>query len=155
MHVLFGPAHLGDVHQPLDAGLQFDKGAVVGDVGDAALELGAGRVFELDAFPRIGFELLHAERDALCLGVEADDLHLDALADMQGFRGMVDAPPGDVGDVQQPVDAAQIDKGAVVGDVFDDAREDLAFLEARHELGTLLGAALFEDGAARHDDVAA
>ena len=68
---------------------------------------------------------------------------------------MVDAPPGDVGDVQQPVDAAQIDKGAVVGNVFDDAREDLAFLEARHELGTLLGAALFEDGAARHDDVAA
>src|SRR5436305_9319645 len=155
VHVLLGPAHLGDVDETLDPGLQFDEGAVIGDVCDAALELGAGRVFELNTFPRIGFELLHAERDALCLGVEADDLHLDALADMQGFRGMVDAPPRDVGDVQQPVDAAQIDKGAVVGNVFDDAREDLAFLEARHELGTLLGAALFEDGAARHDDVAA
>src|SRR5205085_3391948 len=40
VHVLLGPAHLGDVDQTLDAGLQFDEGAVVGDVGDAALELG-------------------------------------------------------------------------------------------------------------------
>ena len=30
-------------------------------------------------------ELLHAERDALRLGVEADDLHLDRLADGEGF----------------------------------------------------------------------
>ena len=99
------------------------------------LKLGAGRVFELDALPRIGLELLHAERDALGLRVEADDLHLDGLADMQRLGGMVDAPPGDVGDVQQAVDAAEIDEGAVIGDVLDDAVEDLALLEAGDQLG--------------------
>ena len=36
MDVLLGPAHLGDVDQALDAGLELDEGAVVGDVGDAA-----------------------------------------------------------------------------------------------------------------------
>ena len=118
-------------------------------------ELGAGRVFELDALPRIGFELLHAERDALRLGVEANDLDLDVLADIERLRGVVDAPPGDVGDVQQAVDPAQIDKGAVIGDVLDDAVEDLALLEAGDEFGALLGAAFLEHGAARHDDVAA
>ena len=86
------------------------------------LKRGADRVFELDAFPRIGLELLHAERDALRLRIEADDLHLDGLADMQRLGRMIDAPPGDVGDVQQAVDAAQIDEGAVIGDVLDDAR---------------------------------
>ena len=131
MHVLLGPAHLRDVDQAFDAGLQLDEGAVIGDVGDAALEARAGRIFELDAFPRIGLELLHAERDALRLGVEADHLHLDRLADMEHLGRMVDAPPGDVGDVQQAVDAAQIDEGAVIGDVLDHALEDLAFLEAR------------------------
>ena len=155
VHVLLGPAHLGDVDQPFDPRLQFDKGAVVGDVGDAAAELGAGRVFELDALPRIGFELLHAERDALRLGVEADDLDLDVLADIERLGRVVDAAPGDVGDVQQAVDAAEIDEGAVIGDVLDDAVEDLALLEAGDELGALLGAALLEHGAARHDDVAA
>ena len=141
--------------QALDARLQLDEGAVVGDVGDAALELGAGRILELDALPRIGFELLHAERDALGLGVEADDLDLDGLADIQRLGRMVDAPPGDVGDVQQAVDAAQIDEGAVIGDVLDHAGEDLAFLEAGDQFRALLGAAFLEHGAARHDDVAA
>ena len=49
-------------------------------------ELGADRVFELDALPRIGLELLHAERDALGLRVEADDLDLDGLADIAAPR---------------------------------------------------------------------
>ena len=37
MDVLLGPRHLGDVDQALDARLQLHEGAVVGDVGDAAL----------------------------------------------------------------------------------------------------------------------
>ena len=119
------------------------------------LNLRADRVLGVDAFPRIGLELLHAERDALRLRVEADDLHLDVLADLQRLGRMVDAPPRDVGDVQQAVDAAEIDERAVVGDVLDHAFEDLAFLEAGDQLGALLGAALLEHGAARDDDVAA
>jgi hypothetical protein len=34
---------------------------------------------------------------------------------------VVDTAPGDVGYVQQPVDAAEIDESAVIGDVLDDA----------------------------------
>ena len=56
---------------------------------------------------------------------------------------------------KQAVDAAEIDEGAVVGDVLDDAVDDLAFLEALDQLGALLGAGLFQHRAARHDDVAA
>ena len=118
-------------------------------------EAGIRRVFELDAFPRIGLELLHAQRDTLCFRVEADDLNLDALADMQGFGRMIDAAPRDIGDVQQTIDAAQIDERAVIGDVLDDAGEDLAFLQRSDQLRARFGAALFEHGAARHDDVAA
>src|SRR6185369_625988 len=36
VHVLLGPAHFGDMDQALDTRLQFDKSAVVGDVGDTA-----------------------------------------------------------------------------------------------------------------------
>ena len=83
MDVLLGPRHFGDVHQALDARLQLHEGAVVGDVGDAAGELGARRILRRHTFPRIGLELLHAEADALGFRVEADDLHLDLLADLQ------------------------------------------------------------------------
>src|ERR1700733_8891386 len=68
---------------------------------------------------------------------------------------MIDAPPGDIGDVQQAVDAAEIDEGAVIGDVLDRTVDDLALFEILHQFLALLGARLFEDGAARDDDIAA
>ena len=103
----------------------------------------------------IGLQLLHAERDALRLGVDADDLHLHRVADVEDLGRMIDAAPGHVGDVQQAVDAAEVDEGAVVGDVLDEAVDDLALLEAGDDVGALLGARLFQHGAARDDDVAA
>src|SRR3984893_937257 len=155
VHVLLGPRHLGDVDEPLDAGLELDEGAVVGDVGDAALEAGADRELGLDALPRIGLQLLHAERDAVGLVVDLDDLDLDLLADVEHLGRMIDAPPRDVGDVQQAVDAAEIHEGAVVGDALDHAVDDLAFSEIRRQLLALLVAGLLQHGAAGHHDVAA
>ena len=147
--------HFGDVDQALDARLQFDERAVVGDVGDAALEAGADRILGLDALPRIVQQLLHAERDAVRLVVDLDDLDLHRLADVEHLGRVIDAPPGDVGDVQQAVDAAEVDERAVIGDVLDHAVDDLALFEVLHQFLALLGAGLFENRAARHDDVAA
>src|SRR3954469_17474449 len=68
---------------------------------------------------------------------------------------MADAAPRHVGDVEQAVDAAQIDERAVVGDVLDGAAENLP-LGQRLERGLLLlGVLLLEEGLAREDDVAA
>ena len=68
---------------------------------------------------------------------------------------MVDAPPGDVGDVQEAVDAAEIDERAIVGEVLDRAVDDLALGEVGDDLVALLGPALLEHGTAGDDDVAA
>ncbi len=155
MNVLLHPAHFGDMHEAFDARLQLHEGAVVGDVGDLALEARADRIFGADAFPGIGLELLHAQADALGFLVHLDDLHGDLLADIEHFGRMRHAPPGDVGDVQETIDAAEIDEGAVVGDVLDRAFEHLAFGERGDQFGPLLGALLFEHGAAGDDDVAA
>ncbi len=86
--------------------------------------------------------------------VDADDLHLDRLTDVEDFGRVVDAAPGHVGDVQQAVNAAEINERTVVGDVLDYAVDHLAFFEVLHDFRTLLGAALFENGAARDNDVA-
>ena len=68
---------------------------------------------------------------------------------------MVDPAPAHVGDVEQAVDAAEVDEGAVLGDVLDDALDDLALLEGLERLGLLLVALLLEEHAAREHDVAA
>ena len=141
--------------QAFDARLQFDESAVVRDVGDATREAGVQRVLRLDALPRIVQQLLHAERDTVGLVVDLDDLDLDGLTDGQHFGRVVHATPCDVGDMQQAVDAAEIHERTVIGDVLDDAVNDLALFEVLHQFLTLFGAGLFENRAARHHDVAA
>ena len=155
MHVLFGPRHFRDVDQAFDARLQFDERAVVGDVGDAAGEARIERILRLDALPRIVQQLLHAERDAVGFVVDLDDLHLHGLADGQDLGRVIDPAPGDVGDMQQAVDAAEIHERTVIGDVLDHAVDHLTLFEVLHQFLALLGAGLFQHGAARHHDVAA
>ena len=153
--VLLGPGHFGHVDQTLDAGFQLNKRAVVGDVGDAAGELGTHRVLGFHAVPRVGLELLHAQRDALRVRVDLDDLHLDGVAHGQNLARVVDALPAHVSDVQQAVDAAQVHERTVVGDVLDDAVADFAFLQLADQFGALFGAGFFQDRAARDHDVTA
>ena len=57
--------------------------------------------------------------------------------------------------MEQAVDPAQVDERAVIGDVLDHALDHLALGQALDQARALLGAGLFEDRAARHDDVAA
>ncbi len=110
--------------------------------------------FCLDGIPRIVLQLLEAEADPVRLLVDLDDRDLDRLADRDDLAGVVYPAPGHVGHVQQAVDAAEIDERAVLGDVLDHAVDRLTFGQLGDDLGALLCAALFQDGAARDDDVA-
>src|SRR3974390_2980723 len=89
------------------------------------------------------------------LVVDLNDLDLHLLANVEHFGRMIDAPPGNVRDVQQAVDAAEVDEGAVVGDVLHHAVDYLTLFEVLHQFLTLLGARLLQHGAAGDDDVAA
>jgi hypothetical protein len=68
---------------------------------------------------------------------------------------MLDATPGHVRDVEQTVDAAEIQEGAVVGQVLDDTLDLHAFFQVLQQ-GIALGAVfLFHHGAAGDDDIVA
>src|SRR4029450_7009514 len=154
MNVLFRPGHFGHVDQPFDARLELHECTVVRDVGDASLETCPHGIFALDALPGVVEELLHAKGNAVGFMIDLDDLHLHLLADVEHLGRMIDAAPRYVGDMQQAVDASEIHKRAVVGDVLNHADDDLAFLEILHQLLTLFGASLLEHGTAGNDDVA-
>ena len=68
---------------------------------------------------------------------------------------MLHAPPGEVGDVQQAVDAAQVHERAVVGDVLDDALDHRALGQGLEQLLALLALRGLEHRAARHHHVVA
>src|SRR3546814_16487879 len=102
-------------------GFEFDERTIFGDVGDAAVELGADRILGRRAFPRIALELLHAQRDTLRIAVDADDLHLHRLADAHHLRRVTDALVAELGHVEQAVDAAQAHELTAYAPGFDAA----------------------------------
>src|SRR5262245_13475431 len=149
------PRHLAHVDQPFDARLELDERAVVGEAHDLAAHARADGIALLHRGPRILHELLVAERDALCSRVVLQHGDVDFVIDLEQLGGMADATPRHVGDVQQAVDAAEVDERAVVGDVLHRAAQDLAFGERFQRRLLLLGVLLFEQRLAREDDVAA
>src|SRR6185436_9173697 len=119
--VLVGPVHFGHVDQAFDALLDFDERTVIGKVGNLAEQAGTGRIAARQTDPGIFPELFQPQRHAVLFLIELEDLGGDFIADIENLGGMLDAAPRQIGDMKQPVDAAQIDERAVIGDVLDDA----------------------------------
>ena len=103
--------------------------------------------------PGVRLELLEAESDAAGLGVDLEDLRVDGLAGGEDVGRLGDAVPGDVADVEEAVDAADVDEGAVVVEGADCAGDDVAFAEL--SVAAVAGGAafFFGDGAAVDDYV--
>ena len=150
-----GPAHLADVNEAFDARLQLDEGAVAHDVDDFASMSAARRVLVGDAGPGARRLLLETQADTLALLVDLEDDDFELLVDVHDLVRTGDAAPAHVGDVQQTVDAAQVDEGAEFGDVLDDALADLARFDLGEEAILQLAAAIFDEPATADDDVAA
>ena len=107
----FGPGHLREVNKAFDSLLQFNERAVVGDGKDATVNVSTNGIAFRGVEPRIGRELLEAEGYALLLFVEFEDLNLDFVADVDQDRGGAwRAAPAHVGDVEQAIDAAEVNE---------------------------------------------
>ena len=141
------------MHQALDPLFQLDERAVGENVDDLALDLGTDREAFLDIVPRTRQCLLESERDSLALLVDLQHLDVDFLLDLEHLRGVIDSPPGHVGDVEEAIDATEVDERAEVGDVLDGPPADLVEFDLRHQVGLLLLALLLQQFATADDDV--
>src|SRR5690606_30050590 len=131
------------------------EGAVVGQAHDLTLDQLAHGVCFRRMTPGIFLGLLHAEADALGLGVVLEDLHGDLIAHVEHLARVIDAAPGHVRDVQETIDTAEVDERAVLGEVLDGALEDLTLLEVLESRGLEAVALLLEQHATGEHDVTA
>ena len=99
--------------------------------------------------------LLETQGNALPLAIDVEHLDLDLFADRQHLGRMVHVAPGQLGDVDEPVDALQVDERAEVDDVGDHAFDHVAGLQLVEDLLAHFAALILEDGATRQDDVVA
>ena len=137
-----GPGHLGDMNKAFNALFEFDKRAVIGHRKNAALNARTYWV-PLDGIkPRVRRELFKAQGDALLILIELENLDLDLIADIDQIARVGETSPAHIGNVQQAIDAAKINKCTVVGEVFDRAGKNDAFFKVL-ERGRTLGVLLF------------
>ena len=78
--------------------------------------------FLLHHGPGVGGELLQPQGDALFVPIEAQDLDRDGVPHLEEVGGVAHPAVGQVGDVEQAVQPAQVHEDAVVGDILDHAR---------------------------------
>ena len=154
LHAL-GPGHLADVNQPFDSLLQLYERAVVGNADHSPGNVRAYRIAVRSIQPRVRSELLESQRNALLVFVKLQHFHLDLIAYVHQVAGMREPPPGHIGNVQQAINAAEVDERAVFSKIFDYSREHRALFQMLQRFGFLLVLFLFQNLLARDDDVAA
>lgn len=117
---------LGDVNQAVNAGDDLCKRTKSGDGDDLDRNDHVNGVVAFEDFPGVVFALLVAQGDFFLLGVDVFDVYFDVVANVNHFFRGFDSGPGELGDVNHTVNAAQINKRTVGGDGFDFAVVDLA-----------------------------
>src|SRR3978361_500153 len=113
-----GPREVRDVNETVDTVFDFDEGAEVREVANAAFDDGAGRVLVFKLLPGIVLKLLHAKRDAAIGRVNAEDNRIHFVARLDHLRGVLHAlRPGHFRHVDEAFDALlELYKRAIVRD---------------------------------------
>ena len=108
-----------------------------------------------ELLPRVFLGRLQRQRDALAVHVDVEHLDGDLLADLDDLGRVVDVLPGQLGDVDEAVDAAEVDERAEVDDGGDDTAADLALLQLGEEVLANRRLGLLEPGTAGEHHVVA
>ena len=144
MDILVGPIHFRHVHQALYAFFDLSEAAIVGEVGDRCHNPSTLGITTHDICPRIITQLLHTKADAIFFAVELQNTYVDFVAYVDHFTWVTNTLPRHISDVQQAVNATEIDERAVVGQILNDTLNVLAFLHGSQQLFTLVAIFFFQ-----------
>src|SRR5690349_12572229 len=152
LHTL-GPAHLRNVDQTFNARLEFNKGTVISNTRNASAYARTDRETLFDAGPRIRQQLLVTERDALTVTIKLQHFNLDRVADFEQLIRVLQSSPRHVSHMQQSIDSAEVDEGAVVSQVLNLALDHDVFFDLLQRLIFSAGVLLLDNGFARQHDI--
>ena len=105
--------------------------------------------------PGVVTKLLHAQAHAVFLAIELENAHLDFVANVDHLAGVANAAPSHIGDVQEPVDATEVNESTVVREVLDQAVQRLPFFKRRQQCLALFAVFLLQHGAPGNHNVVA
>ncbi len=111
MFDFFRPTQVADVDKTVYAFFNFNEYTKVGEIAYFGCVLRTDSIFCIDAFPRIGFELFHAERHFAFFAVERQNNSFHFVADFQEILSTAE--------VLTPAHFRYVDKSFYAGNNFD------------------------------------
>ena len=142
----------GNVNQAFDGTVDADESAEGDQLGDLAGDNLANLIAGDDIVPLFGARAPDGEPDFLRLLVDLHHVDIDVATDRKHLLGVDVALPGELGEVDQAVGAAQVDEDAEAADARDATAADFAFAQLRQQAVLLFGAPLLHGGALGEDD---
>ena len=128
VYVLVGPVHFRHVNQSFDALFNLSKTTVVREVCNARVHAASLGITIGNFYPRIFAQLLKTQRHAVAFAIKLKHLHIKLLSHFNHFAWVLDSLPCHISDVQQSIDATEINKRTVVSEVLDHTLDALTFL---------------------------
>src|SRR5207253_1267259 len=119
---------------------------VVGDARDLAVQALAYRIALFDTLPRVGLQLLIAQRDSLAVFIKLQDLDLNRIAHLEKLGRVLKTPPRHVCYMKESINAAKIDERAVVSQILNLPFDDDVLFDLVQRLVFDTFIALFDDG---------
>ena len=97
--------------------------------------------------------MLETQRYTVLFGIELEDLGSHFVAHGQHFGRVTNTAPGQIGNVQQAIDTAEVNEGTIVSDVLDDALDNSTLLQGFKQLLTIFTHVLFKNSTTRQHNV--
>jgi len=149
------PRHFGNVNKAFQPAFQLNKGTIISNRNNFALDLCAFGVAFCNVFPRVRVELLYAKRNAFFFVVEIQNNNFNFLPKLHNFFGVVNALVAHICYVQQTIYATEVYKCAKLGYVFHNAFANLILFQSIQNIAPLLVALIFKHNAAANYNIPA
>ena len=149
----FCPTHFTNVNKTLDTIFKFHKGPVTHYVDNSTLADRFNRILLCHFRPRARRALLHPKRNFFTITVNVKYLHFYFLVNRDHFAGVPNSSPTHVCDVQQSINATEINKSTEVSDILYYTSANLTNFKSLHELFLALRSFLFDQCSTRNNNV--
>ena len=145
--------HFADVNQAFDTRGDFNKRPEIHEFGDSTSDRGSCLNLAERIQCRVGHRLLETQGDLHGLGVaiNAQHLHLHYLTSLEYFRWILDSLVGNIANVNQAINAADVGKRTVLLNAGDRGGAGLANFHLCKDLIAHAGALFKQHGLAAED----
>ena len=150
---MLSPTHFRHVDQSFYPRSHFYKGTIVSHHHNFAAHLISHLQARIKCIPRMRSQLFQTERNTFLLIIKVKNYNIDLFIKLNNLFRMRNTSPRKVGNMDQPVHAAKVDKHTVRCDILDRTFEYLAFFELRDDFFLLLLELGLDQRLMRHDDV--